>query len=925
MSIRKNRFLILIFLLFASLCSDESLLATEKADHIEEVAAGSQSGEAINLTQQEQMWLQAHPDVTEGSPGRLLIYIVSLFLILSFLIWLLMQALKKENVAINFGSVWFRGLVLAGLAVFILVVVIMAAVTLESNRKQILVDVEKNIIQVLAIADGRIKLWLSERVSVMGKLGRDPKLTNVTKNLLKVQPRKDSLLASKALREARSFFKGNKNIFSNIGFFIISPEHISIGSMRDTNVGTSNLIAEQYPELLKRAFQGDVSFVPPITSDVHLTDAPQPDKVRKPPTMFFIGPIQDIDGTVVAVFTLRIDPWTDLSRILKSFGLNTTGETYAFDRNGILLSNSHFDQQLRQIGLITDRQKSALNIAIKDPGGNMQEGYRPATVRSKLPFTRMVKAAIRQREQAAKISDGQDHAPIETDINGYRDYRGVPSFGAWIWKHDLDIGLASEIDVEEAMSTYTATRQMLFFVLGITLFLSIGAVLVVLIIGERTSRALLKARDTLEEKVTERTSALKEKQQQFAEAEEHSLLLLNSMGDGIFGVDLNGNVMFINAAANRLLGYDANELVGQNVHQKIHHSHAGGSPYPVETCPMFKAFTFGTAATISDEMLWRKDGVGFSVEYTATPVLRGKEITGAVITFRDITKRKRLEESLSAERERLQQILDTSPVGVAFSTGGKIHFANPRFKEMFGVGLGDESPNLYVNAGDRDTIVNRLKADGKVENHELQLYNQDRDVRDILVTYLPIVFDDEEGILGWLLDITDRKRMEEALAAEKEHLQKVLDISPVGVGISSEGVMRFANPRILELLKMKIGDPAPEIYVDLADRDHVLETLNNQGIIKDFELQMFGKNQEIKDMLVTYMKIAYEGRDAVLGWVMDITELKNTDRELRKSFDELSRFRKLAVNRELKMVEIKKEINQLLGQLGRESKYKIVG
>ena len=121
-----------------------------------------------------------------------------------------------------------------------------------------------------------------------------------------------------------------------------------------------------------------------------------------------------------------------------------------------------------------------------------------------------------------------------------------------------------------------------------------------------------------------------------------------------------------------------------------------------------------------------------------------------------------------------------------------------------------------------------------------------------------------------------------------------------------------------------LGDPAPQFYVNTGDRDHIMNTLKSHGIIEGYELQMFGKNEEIKDMLVSYMTITYERQGAVLGWVMDITNLKKTDRELRQQFDEMSRFRKLAVGRELKMVDIKKEINDLLDQLGKESKYKIV-
>jgi PAS domain S-box-containing protein len=861
----------------------------------------------------------------EPQPGisvwRLSAYGLVIFLVISLLFWILRRGIKKEHISVKYGSTWFRLLVLAGLSFFLVVVFVIGWINLERSRKMHLEDESRFLNGVLSVFQDRLDLWLFERKSFMKQFGSNPRLVAISKRLLKVSPEKEALLASNELQEMRSFFKKNNDIFPNIGFFIIDPNHISIGSRRDRNVGSLNLISKQYPNLLKEAFEGKVGFVPPITSDVHLGTSRGE---KKPPTMFFIGPIRDVDEKVIAVFTLRVDPWRDFSKAISSFEGFKFSEIYTFDENGFLLTPSRFDQQLRRIGLLAEDQGSALNIEIRDPGVNLLKGENPEQERSDQPLTHLVLRTLALKKQMEQMKMLAGHSKIETDTIGYRDYRGVPVFGAWLWNAHLKIGIAAEVDLEDALADYTTTRFMVITILGITLFLSVGAVLLVLVLGERASKALTKSRDNLEHEVEKRTAELQINQQQLEVSEERSRLLLNSAGEGIFGVDLNGEVIFINPAANHLLGYEPEALIGQKVHEKIHHSHADKSPYPAKNCPMSKAYTQGTTETISDEMLWRKDGTGFFVEYTATPLLRGTKISGAVITFRDITDRKQMEENLSAERERLQQILDTSPVGVAFSIKGKIHFANPRFNEMFGVGTGDESPSLYVNSEERNLIVSKLKNEGKIENYELQMYNGDRQIRDILMTYLPITIDEEEGILGWLLDISDRKQMEKALVAEKAHLQKILDTSPVGVGISTNGIMRFANPRMLEMINIKIDDPAPDIYVNIEDRNHIIATLGKYGIISDFELQAYGKDNKIIDLLATYMNISYEGKNAILSWVMDITDLKKTDSELREKFDELSRFRKLAVGRELKMVDIKKEINNLLIQQGKQPIYKIV-
>ena len=139
----------------------------------------------------------------------------------------------------------------------------------------------------------------------------------------------------------------------------------------------------------------------------------------------------------------------------------------------------------------------------------------------------------------------------------------------------------------------------------------------------------------------------KEAEENLAQAEEQNRLLLGSVGDGIFGTDAEGRVIFANARTLELLGYDTDAMMGRRVHDLIHHSHADGSPYPIEQCPMWKAYADGTSSRIDDETLWRKDGTPFPVEYTAAPMKRGESIIGSVVAFRDITERKEAQAKLS--------------------------------------------------------------------------------------------------------------------------------------------------------------------------------------------------------------------------------------------------------------------------------------
>ncbi|HSE60303.1 MAG TPA: PAS domain S-box protein, partial [Nitrospiraceae bacterium] len=131
------------------------------------------------------------------------------------------------------------------------------------------------------------------------------------------------------------------------------------------------------------------------------------------------------------------------------------------------------------------------------------------------------------------------------------------------------------------------------------------------------------------------------------------LLLLESTGEGIYGMDRQGRCTFINKAAAKMFGYHPDEVLGKDMHQLIHHSFADGSAFPPARCRIYEAFISGKGGQVEDEVFWRKDGTSFPVAYSSFPVLEQGEITGAVVIFVDCTARKRLEEERSRRAGRL--------------------------------------------------------------------------------------------------------------------------------------------------------------------------------------------------------------------------------------------------------------------------------
>ncbi len=144
--------------------------------------------------------------------------------------------------------------------------------------------------------------------------------------------------------------------------------------------------------------------------------------------------------------------------------------------------------------------------------------------------------------------------------------------------------------------------------------------------------------------------------QELRESEEKTRLILNTVGEAIYGIDTDGCCTFCNPACLRMLGYPSEaDLLGKNMHDQIHHSLEQGVPFPVETCSIFKAFQENTGCHVTEELFWRRDGTSFPVEYWSNPQHQKGRVVGAVVTFIDITDRKRIEATLLAQSEQLQQ------------------------------------------------------------------------------------------------------------------------------------------------------------------------------------------------------------------------------------------------------------------------------
>jgi hypothetical protein len=201
--------------------------------------------------------------------------------------------------------------------------------------------------------------------------------------------------------------------------------------------------------------------------------------------MMVAAPIRDDNGIIRGALALVIDPEKEFSRILSVARFGQTGETYAFDSSGLMISRSRFDDQLKQFGLLENRPEvtSALTLPLVDPGGDLSRGFTMQTAATNCPLTHAVLEALA----------GRDDVRVTPD----RDYRGVPVVAAWQWLPGRDFGVVTQMDTREAFSALRLLRT-LFLVLFLLLVFSASGFFLASYLGagwkKRLSEAELKAR-----------------------------------------------------------------------------------------------------------------------------------------------------------------------------------------------------------------------------------------------------------------------------------------------------------------------------------------------------------------------------------------------------------------------------------------------
>ena len=385
--------------------------------------------------------------------------------------------------------------------------------------------------------------------------------------------------------------------------------------------------------------------------------------------------------------------------------------------------------------------------------------------------------------------------------------------------------------------------------------------------------------------------------------EKQNTLILDATGEGIFGLDLEGRATFINPAGAAMLQWTAEEIAAQSMHALHHHTRADGTPYPREACPIHAAYRDGIVHRVVDEVFWKKDGTSFPVEYVSTPLRdeRG-ELAGAVVSFSDITDRKRAAAALRAHEAQLQTIIENLTEGLVVSDlDGQVLQFNRAALDLHGYTAKDEWRRRLPEFADTFELA---AMDGTVlplEQWPLARILRGENLRDLelrirhlhagwrkVFNYGGTLVRDATGqplmAIVTVSDITERKASEEQLRLSAQLLDStsdsvfVTDFDGRFVYLNEAAweTRGYARDELLAMNLHALDVPEYEKYLE-ARFGELME--KGQGV---FESAHRRKDGSVMPIEVSARLVEWSERKLVLATVRDISERKAAEEQIRK-------------------------------------------
>jgi PAS domain S-box-containing protein len=534
----------------------------------------------------------------EKNVALLTIPFLFLLLVLFHIVRMLNKSFKEDE-GLAFGSNKFAQLLLLAIGMFVLFCSGTSWFILDQSKKDILRKEEYSLDLSLEATEARLLRMVDVHSRMLQYLAGRAEFFSIVEEVMNSVSDKNSLRHQQALASLKGYWSEYRALSGDQGRVLLSTTgDIIMGA----GVCEGGNLADKHPKLFESALKGQTVFVPPC----YFRDPVTGNSSRG---MYLLIPVMDEQRKPVAVIAALLDVDENFHLSIKEGSVEQHGEMFVVNAQG---------------NILYEHRASKSAVEIDDANTHLN-----AFINVNVPF-------VINSMSSVEVQDGMR-------LVKYRNYKGEQVYGLARWIGGMEIGLVTEVKVNEVLEQYFRFKNSVITMMILMLSFTIPSILFTLSIGRKANRSLLEAKEELEHKVLERTQDLRQLEKQWR-------LILTSVGQGLVGLNTDGEVIFANDAASSLLGYSHDEITGKKIFEMVLVNADSKKSSGLVTSPIYQALYTGHTSTHQNEFFKAKSGHVFPVEYTCRSIINEEEIQGCVVVFTDITLRKRMEQELESAR-----------------------------------------------------------------------------------------------------------------------------------------------------------------------------------------------------------------------------------------------------------------------------------
>ncbi|MFA9395209.1 MAG: response regulator [Halodesulfovibrio sp.] len=545
--------------------------------------------------------MQSLPSENTFERDVALLYLLFFALLCS--LFFIVRALNKKSKyseGLAFGSINFARLLLISIALFVLFCSGTSWFILTESRKDILQKEQQSLVERLESTEFRLLRMIDMHSRILQYMVGRGMFFTLVDQVASMSGNRDTFEYIRVLQSLESYWEQYSVLAGEQSRILLSVQgEVIVGDKNDKGAK----IAKRHPRLFRKALAGQTVFVPPC----YHAGAP---KGGQQCGMYLLMPVVNSSRKSVAVVAAQLDVNEHFYLSINDSATEQHGEIFAVNQFGEVL----YDTCIQGLSV---NNKSHI------------QGHLSAFAGIDVPFNVDTKGST-QAHRGMRLVEYQN--PQKESV-----------YGLARWIPGLNIGLVAESKVAGVLEQYTRFKYSVIAIMFLMLSFTIPSILFTLSLGRKANKSLLQSKEELKHKVFERTQELQDLEKQWR-------LILTSVGQGLLGLNRDGEVIFANDAALFNLGYSDDEIVGKKILEQILFTFEEDNEPTIPRSCIYDALHSGQTSTNRNEFFQAKSGHIFPVEYTCRSIINEEEIQGCVIVFTDITQRKRMEQELESAR-----------------------------------------------------------------------------------------------------------------------------------------------------------------------------------------------------------------------------------------------------------------------------------